>query len=126
MTRTEPSDVFIIRDSETSVFKDPKWPGEFIHNKGTILGIITNKNTQAVFNTLLGIINAFAEFINSIYKPLNKSHNNYYIIGLNKITNTDLISTTRKLKNKNSCYLDGIPSFIINDCIHSWTTTLYF
>lgn len=73
------------------------------------------------------IVNAFAHFFNSVFSPPDEAdaHEDTYqslfsnssTISLNNISEAEVIKAGKKLKDKMTSGPDGIPSFLVKDCI---------
>lgn len=114
-----------IRDAERCIGVDPKNFWSFVRDRRGRSGIPGNvRDSDGHYSTAQDIVNAFGRFFHSVYTksdptipntgPLNQCWETF---DLCHIEAADIITASKKLKNKLTSGPDSIPSFIVKDCI---------
>lgn len=111
-----------VRDAEESIRNNPNKFWTFINSK---------KNTTAIPSTMVnnnqniddpqGIVNTFADFFSGAFVTSgnftsNSNANNVNVLNLMRVSESDILSAIKKLKNNMCMGPDLIPAFLLRDC----------
>lgn len=123
-----------IQDMERNISTDPNKFWGFINNKtgrSRIPGLMSFNDS--VYDTPQTIVDGFSNFFSSVYldsqsnfsdtDSLQLSNLNIFI---NSISENEIVSASKKLKNKMTAGVDNVPSFIIKDCINALVKPLHY
>lgn len=117
-----------VSETEDNITSDPSMFWTYIQNKkgkSRIPNIIKDKDNNFTYDNPQDIVNAFGYYFQSVYKESDSSLvkanevelSNLPNININQITELDIVKASKKLKNKLTSGIDGIPSLVIKDCI---------
>nr|CAH7744555.1 unnamed protein product [Callosobruchus chinensis] len=117
-----------LQTMQSRLYSEPKSFWSFIHNKNNTSRIPSKMNYQnASYTDPTVIVNAFAEFFQSVYSAPDETTihdintvfrgNNFIDISCEPISEEEIISASKKIKNKLTSGPDQLPSFFIKDCI---------
>lgn len=113
-----------IRNTELNIASDPSTFWSFINSKKGHTSIPGNlRDDSNDYADPQSIVDAFANYFSGVY--INSSPNNDIespmlnsdIINIHTITSQDIVVASKKLKDRMTSGVDGIPSFIVKDCI---------
>lgn len=116
---------YIVR-SEEAMTSDPSNFWSFIQEKkncSRIPGTVYDANRQ--YNKPVDIVNAFGNYFSSVYEDsmdvpgegAESVEFNSDFVGVAAVTEAQLLIAAKKLSNKHTAGPDGIPSFVVKDCI---------
>lgn len=116
-----------LHNTEQSITNDPKQFWQFIQNKKNTTRIPgTTYGDNVTYSTPQHIVNGFGQYFNSVYQPFHHSDNlhnrdnpccnNLPCINLLSVSENDILSAIKELKNKPTAGFDQVPSYVIKDC----------
>lgn len=113
-----------VTKTESNIHDDPAQFWNFINSKKGITRI-PGKITfdDITYNTPTEIVNAFKNYFNTVfqkstsYKNNVSIFNNHPLISVNTVSEDDVVSAVKKLKNKQTTGPDLVPSFLLKDCV---------
>lgn len=108
---------------ESSIKSDPKTFWSFINTKKNLTripGSVYNNGTH--YSNAQEIVDGFGSFFHDVYVDSTPNINNEFAscsdsIDFSFVDATDIVDAGRKLNSKLTSGADGIPSFIVRDCI---------
>ena len=116
-----------LNNVQNSVITNPSNFWHFIQNKRDptrIPGLLTHEGTT--YDSPESIVNGFGKFFSSVYLSSSDrvtNNNNTYkdvpCFNISDLTEEEIISATKKLKNKMTSGHDKIPSFFVKDCAYA-------
>lgn len=118
--------------TENEIVHDPSKFWSFVQykrGKSRIPGTVTYDNET--LDSPQMIVDSFANFFSSVYSKSDPSHTNDFslshlsgTININSVTENDILQAIKKLKNKMTTGIDGVPSFVVRDCAAVFVTPL--
>lgn len=120
-------------NSERNISNDPSNFWAFITSKkgqSRIPGLVKDAS-NAVFDNPQDIVDSFARFFQSVYvdstnTDIDPDFNNAPYIDISEIHDHDVIEASKKLKDKLTSGVDGIPSFVVKDCVYALVDPLIY
>nr|CAI5870437.1 unnamed protein product [Callosobruchus analis] len=118
---------------QSSICNDPRQFWSYVHSKNKSSRIPNEmKLSDSTLKTPSAIINGFADFFNSVFATnidctdytRNTKSRSQLNIYFDNITEKEIISASKKLKNKLTSGPDNIPSLLVKDCIYVFAKPL--